>query len=327
MKSDYIRFLPGVLAVFLLLVAMLHGNAEAANKNTPAQKTSHWKKGQKSPGKSPARKARRQDAVLSTELFVDGRMNLGSASALVLDQMEGTVILEKNASTVTPIASITKLMTAIVLLDTPYLDMEEIIQITSEDIDRLRGSGSRLPVGLSLSRDTALLLALMSSENRAANALARHYPGGRIAFVAAMNRKARELGLRSTYFVEPTGLSPHNVSSAHDLARLVMVAHQYPKIREYSTMATVDLDLGERVLAFKNTNALVENPAWQIGVSKTGYISEAGRCLVMQTWVAEKPVVIVLLDSTGKMTRVSDAARIKRWMESGNNTMLHSTGA
>jgi len=327
MKIAYIRFLTGLSMVSLLLVAALPGDAEAAGKNTPVQKNPTWQKGQKSSGKALVNKVKKQNDALPAELFVNGQMNLGSASALVLDQMNGTAILEKNASVVMPIASITKLMTAIVLLDAPYLDMEEVIQITGEDIDNLRGSGSRLPVGLSMTRDTALLLALMSSENRAANALARHYPGGMPAFVAAMNKKARDLGLRSTRFVEPTGLSAHNVSNAYDLARLVMVAHHYPKIREYSTMAHVDLDIGDRILAFTNTNALVKNSAWQIGVSKTGYISEAGRCLVMQTWVAEKPVVMVLLDSTGKMTRVGDATRIKRWMESNNNTMPRSTGA
>ncbi|MDR0737387.1 MAG: D-alanyl-D-alanine endopeptidase [Zoogloeaceae bacterium] len=239
---------------------------------------------------------------------------LGSASVLVLDQMTGVPLLEKQAGKVMPIASISKLMTAMVALDAAQ-NMEEVILIAAEDASMPRGARSHLPVGISMTRDTALLLALMSSENRAANALGRNYPGGMKAFVAAMNDKARALGLRHTRFVEPTGLSLDNVSTARDLAYLVMAAHQYPKIREYSTMAGASIDMGDRVLEFVNTNALVNNPQWRIGLSKTGYLSAAGRCLVMQAWVAGKPVVMVLLDSTGKMTRVGDANRIRRWME------------
>ncbi|MDR1350076.1 MAG: D-alanyl-D-alanine endopeptidase, partial [Zoogloeaceae bacterium] len=247
---------------------------------------------------------------------VNEPLALGSASVLVLDQMTGASLLEKQAGEVMPIASISKLMTAMVALDANQ-DMEEVIHITTEDASTPRNVRSRLPVGVSMTRDTALLLALMSSENRAANALGRNYPGGTQAFVAAMNRKARALGLVQTRFMEPTGLSPGNVSTARDLAYLAMAAHQYPKIREYSTMAGVRIDMGNRVLEFVNTNALVNNPQWQIGLSKTGYLSAAGRCLVMQAWVAGKPVVMVLLDSTGKLTRVGDANRIKRWMEDG----------
>ncbi|MDR2366311.1 MAG: D-alanyl-D-alanine endopeptidase [Zoogloeaceae bacterium] len=242
------------------------------------------------------------------------RLALGSASALVIDQTTGAALLEKQADVVAPIASISKLMMAMVTLDAG-LDMEEVIYIDAEDASSPRNVRSRLPVGVSMTRDTALLLALMSSENRAANALGRNYPGGMEAFVRAMNRKARSLGLEYTRFAEPTGLSPNNVSTARDLAYLVMAAHQYPKIREYSTMASVSINMGERVLEFVNTNALVNNPQWRIGLSKTGYLSAAGRCLVMQAWVAGRPVVMVFLDSNGKMTRVGDANRIKRWME------------
>jgi D-alanyl-D-alanine endopeptidase (penicillin-binding protein 7) len=254
----------------------------------------------------------------------EGPLALRSASVLVLDQMTGVPLLEKQAGEVMPIASISKLMTAMVVLDAAQ-DMEEILTIAPEDANTPHGVRSRLPVGARMTRDTALLLALMSSENRAANMLGRNYPGGMSAFVAAMNRKARALGLGDTRFVEPTGLSAENVSTARDLAYLVMAAHHYPKIRAYSTMAGVRIGMGDRVLEFVNTNALVHNPQWQIGLSKTGYLSAAGRCLVMQAWVAGKPVVMVLLDSTGKMTRVGDANRIKRWME--GETMPRNTDA
>jgi len=312
MKRGYFHFFAGLLV--LLLAFALPEDAGAAGKDASSQKNAAGSK--KTSAKPLVSKVKKQaPPAMPEELFVDGRMVLGSASALVLDQSNGDTILEKNASLVVPIASISKLMTAIVVLDA-NLDMDEVIQLSDEDVDHLRGTGSRLPIGLAMTRDTALLLALMSSENRTSNALGRHYPGGMRAFVAAMNKKARDLGLRNTHFVEPTGLSAENVSTAHDLARLVMVAHQYPKIREYSTMSQVELDIGDKVLVFNNTNTLVRDGGWQIGISKTGYISEAGRCLVMQAWVADRPVVMVLLDSSGKMTRVGDATRIRRWIES-----------
>jgi D-alanyl-D-alanine endopeptidase (penicillin-binding protein 7) len=191
-----------------------------------------------------------------------------------------------------------------------------VISIGDEDVDGLKGTRSRLPVGTTMTRETAMLLALMSSENRAAHSLGRHYPGGMPAFVQAMNRKAQALGMVNSRFEEPTGLSSNNVSTAHDLARMVAAAARYPEIRFFSTTAEAKLELNGRIRDFGNTNALVRNDNWEIGVSKTGYISEAGRCLVMQARVADKPVVIVLLDSNGKMTRVGDANRIKRWMES-----------
>jgi D-alanyl-D-alanine endopeptidase (penicillin-binding protein 7) len=244
-----------------------------------------------------------------------GRLALYSASALVIDQETGRELLEKQADVVVPIASISKLMTAMVVLDAG-LDRNELITVSDEDVDTLKGTRSRIPVGTAMSRHTAMLLALMSSENRAANALGRHYPGGMPAFVRAMNAKARELGMRNSRFEEPTGLSSNNVSTAHDLARMVSAAATYPEIRELSTTDEATIELNGRLQQFRNTNALVRNDNWEIGVSKTGYISEAGRCLVMQARVADKPVVIVLLDSTGKMTRVGDAMRIKRWMES-----------
>ncbi|WP_303786573.1 D-alanyl-D-alanine endopeptidase [Azovibrio restrictus] len=307
-------------------------------KKTAARKAPAAKSAAK-PGKKPVQAARpaarkQQFAASQSQVrkvsspsddWTGGNPALGSASVLVLDQHSGTPLLEKNAGLVVPIASISKLMTAMVVLDAG-LDLNEVISITDEDVDYLKGTRSRLQVGSAMTRDTALLLALMSSENRAANALGRNFPGGLRAFVAAMNRKALALGMTHTRFEEPTGLSANNVSTARDLARMVAAAHQYPKIREYSTMAEARVDLGHRILDFTNTNALVKNPEWQIGLSKTGYISEAGRCLVMQTWVADRPVVMVLLDSNGKMTRVGDANRIKRWMESAG-VGYRNTGA
>jgi len=246
-----------------------------------------------------------------------GRLALYSASALVIDQSSGQVMLEKHPGMVVPIASISKLMTAMVVLDAK-LDLQEVIAIGDEDVDGLKGTRSRLPVGTTMTREAAMLLALMSSENRAAHALGRHYPGGMNAFVLAMNKKAHALGMYNSRFEEPTGLSSNNVSTAHDLARMVAAAARYPEIRSYSTTAEAKVELNGRIRDFHNTNALVRSDTWEIGVSKTGYISEAGRCLVMQARVADKPVVIVLLDSQGKMTRVGDANRIKRWMESAS---------
>ncbi|NTV72362.1 MAG: D-alanyl-D-alanine endopeptidase [Azonexaceae bacterium] len=246
-----------------------------------------------------------------------GRLALYSASALVIDQNNGQVMLEKQPDMVVPIASISKLMTAMVVLDAK-LDLQEVIAIGDDDVDGLKGTRSRLPVGTTMTREAAMLLALMSSENRAAHALGRHYPGGMHAFVQAMNKKAHALGMYNSRFEEPTGLSSNNVSTAHDLARMVAAAARYPEIRNYSTTAEAKVELNGRIRDFHNTNALVRSDNWEIGVSKTGYISEAGRCLVMQARVADRPVVIVLLDSQGKMTRVGDANRIKRWMESAS---------
>ena len=241
-------------------------------------------------------------------------LNLGSASVLVLDEESGEVLYGKNAASVVPIASITKLMTAVVVLDAK-LDPQEAITVTNDDVDWLRGSHSRLAVGVTLTRDEMLRLALMASENRAAYALSRYYPGGRVAFVQAMNAKAQSLGMHGTRYADSTGLSSTNVSTAEDLGKLVRAAHEYPEIRQYSTMTNFGVTANGRPLAFRNTNALVMSPDWEIGLSKTGFINEAGRCLVMQTKLAGRAVVIVLLDSWGRYTRTADATRIRKWLE------------
>lgn len=242
------------------------------------------------------------------------KLVLRSASALVEDQRTGELLIQKQAEAVLPIASITKLMTAMVVLDA-QMDLQESITIMREDVDTLRHSRSRLRVGSSVTRGDALLLALMASENRCAHALGRTYPGGINAFIAAMNTKALSLGLMETHFEDPVGLSSGNVSTARELARMVDAAYQYPLVREFTTREDAAVDTGRRTMKFRNSNRLVRSPSWQIGLSKTGFIDEAGRCLVMQAQVAQRPVLIVLLDAHGKLTRFADANRIKRWME------------
>jgi len=239
---------------------------------------------------------------------------LRSAAVLVKDQRTGEFLISKQANVSMPIASITKLMTAVVILDA-RLDMDEFITIEEADKDTLRNSHSHLLVGTRLTRREALLLALMASENRAARALGRTFPGGVEAIVEAMNEKARTLALAETRFEDPAGLSDGNVSSAQDLGRLVDMACRYPLIGTLSTQTETTIQSGRRRLHFVNTNALVRSPRWQIGLSKTGYLEDAGRCLVMQTHLAQRPILIVLLNSTGKNTRLGDANRIKQWIE------------
>ncbi len=240
--------------------------------------------------------------------------DLRSASALVIDSTHSSVLYSRNAAVSAPIASITKLMTVLVVADAGQ-PLNEPIQLTTEDRIVGKGAASRLVLGATLTRGDLIHLALMSSENRAAHALGRNYPGGMPAFVAAMNAKARKLGMTSAHFVDPAGLSCDNVASAEDLSKLVMAASQNAVIREYSTDPGYSVRVGRRTLEFRNTNALVSNPAWNIIVQKTGYITEAGRCLVMQAVIQGRTVVIVLLNSVGKNTRVADAIRIRRWME------------
>jgi len=247
-----------------------------------------------------------------------GGLNLRSQAALILDAEHGRILFHKNADAVLPIASITKLMTAIVVLDANLPLTEEII-IEDADVDILKNTRSRLRVGSSLVRRDMLRLALMSSENRAAAALGRTYPGGISAFVEAMNRKAFELGMGNSYFVDSTGLNSANVSTARDLAKLVDAAEDYDIIREFSTTAKHAVVFGDedRSLQFVNSNNLIRSGSWDIGVSKTGFLNEAGRCLVMQAKITGKTIIIILLDSWGKNTRIGDANRIKKWMETG----------
>jgi D-alanyl-D-alanine endopeptidase (penicillin-binding protein 7) len=243
------------------------------------------------------------------------QLALKSSVALVIDQDTREVLLSKNDSAVLPIASLTKLMTGLILSEAK-LPENDMIEITQADVDTEKFSSSRLRVGTVLSRAELLHLALMSSENRAAHALARTYPGGLTTFVALMNAKARTLGMNDTSYVEPTGLSSRNQSSANDLARLVNVAYNDPKLRELSTSPSYQVSVGNRTLSFNNTNRLVKNSNWDIGLQKTGYISEAGQCLVMQARIAGRKLIMVFLDSAGKLSRIADAERVRHWVES-----------
>jgi D-alanyl-D-alanine endopeptidase (penicillin-binding protein 7) len=291
------RALAALAAGALSLLLAVPANAEPAPRKSAA-----------SPKAKPVRTA--QAAAASR---TPAAPRLRSGSAAVVDLQSGRVIFEKNADEVSSIASITKLMTAMVVLDSAASLSEELV-VTGDDVDREKHSRSRLPVGTRLSREEALLVALMASENRAASALARHYPGGSEAFVEAMNAKAARLGLQQTRFADPTGLSSANVSTASELVTLIAAAHRYPLIREFSTTPRAALQVGKRRVDFGNTNALVKSDYWEISLSKTGYIREAGKCLVMQTWVDGRPVALVLLDSQGKLTRLADAKRIRDWM-------------
>jgi serine-type D-Ala-D-Ala endopeptidase (penicillin-binding protein 7) len=244
--------------------------------------------------------------------------NLVSQAALIVDAKSGESIYAKNSNHVTPIASITKLMTAMVVIDAD-LFLDEKLTVDVEDLDFLKGSRSRLSIGTVLTRREMLSLALMSSENRAANALGRYFPGGMAGAVRAMNAKAKTLGMNNTRFVDTTGLSPENVSTARDLALLVKSANEYPLIASLSTQREqfVYSDETGKTYHYGNSNALVKSDGWDISLQKTGFISEAGRCVVMFAKIAQRPVVLVLLDSVGKFSRLGDAHRIKTWMETG----------
>jgi D-alanyl-D-alanine endopeptidase (penicillin-binding protein 7) len=274
-------------------------------------------------GKTAAVKSRRKARVIPDRPSmaqkqglrgVDDPLDLKSSVALVMDQDTDEVLFSKNAEAVLPIASITKLMTAMVVLDAEQ-PMDETIKVEKVVLDTPRNNHSRLRVGTELSRGELMHLALMASENRAAYAIGAAYPGGMPAMVEAMNRKARELGMSDSHFVEPTGLSSDNRSSAHDLALLVKAAYQNPVLREYSTDSDASVAVGRRKVQFRNTNSLVRNPLWEIGLQKTGYISEAGRCVVMQAQLAGRKLIMVLLDSAGRYSRVGDAERIRRWLD------------
>jgi len=254
-------------------------------------------------------------------------LDLRSSVALVIDQDTHEVLLRKNDQAVLPIASLTKLMTGLVVAEA-NLPMSELITITQDDVDTEKGSSSRLAVGTVLSRGDLLHLALMSSENRAAHALGRTFPGGLGAFVERMNARAKLLGMHDTRYVEPTGLSSRNQSSAHDLATLVAEAYKEPVLRELSTSPGREIEVGRRVLQYNNTNRLVKSPQWDIGLQKTGYISEAGQCLVMQAQIAGRKLILVFLDSAGKLSRIADAERVRRWLETApRSTAVHTAAA
>lgn len=325
--KNYMLFL---LAATLVLIPVKVVVAETqAKKNTSAttkkqaQEKSNYKKVNTSKTKLKLRRLslEKQRANDLGENYDGSTMpQLASNRALVINQNTGEVIYAKNSNIRSPIASITKLMTAMVVLDARQ-SLDEIIYISESDVDTLKGTSSRLPVGTSLSRSDMLQLALMSSENRAAFALASNYPGGRSAFVKAMNTKALSLGLMETQFAEPTGLMAQNVSTAEDLYKLVSAAYQYPEIRLATTTTSYDIYLNGRQtpVEFRNTNSLVRDGEWDIGLSKTGYINEAGRCLVLQTTVAGEPMIMVFLNASGTNKRTGDVIRVKKWVEHNND--------
>lgn len=289
--------------------------AAASGKAKSAQSPVHGVAAKSAARPAKAGRVVRRAGPPPPEPFNPNVLDIQSSAAYVVNAQSGEIVYNKNINAVAPIASITKLMTAMVVLDSK-LPLEDPIALTEEDLDYLKNTGSRLQIGTILTRDEMLRLALMSSENRAASALARAYPGGTAAFVREMNLKAISLDMMQTSFVDSTGLSSANVSTAQDLAKMVKAAHQYPLIRQYSTGNGYAVQTASgRTLEFRNTNALIPSPDWHIELSKTGYIREAGRCLVMQTVIAGAPVVIVLLDSWGRLSRSGDANRIKRWIE------------
>lgn len=303
----------GSLAANGALAASTNTNTKTKAAAKPAS-TSKAKAAAK-PASASAAKPKKVTASANDQWQATRQLAVASSAALVVEQGGDEPIYQKNAEVVVPIASISKLMSAMVVLDS-IPNLQASISVSDDDVDYIKGSRSRLNVGSVLSREDAMLISLMSSENRATHALARHYPGGMPAFVVAMNRKAAELGMFNTRFEDPTGLSSNNVSTAKDLAKMVVAAHRYPLIREFSTTGQAHIEVNGRAMEYRNTNQLVKSTTWDIGLSKTGFIQEAGKCLVMQARVADKPVVIVLLDSAGKLTRIGDANRIKRWMES-----------
>ncbi len=327
-----------VLALFVLGLASAPARAvdqRAASKSAASTKQS---KAAGPLNRSRAKSIRRQSKIVLTRHFVPARPSFGelqglhsavdslelrSGVALVVDQDTSEVLFSKNSSAVLPIASITKLMTGLVVVESAQ-SLDELLTITQSDVDTEKGSRSRLAVGTQLTRGEMMHLALMSSENRAAHALGRYFEGGVAGMVAAMNRKAKLLGMKDTHYAEPTGLSSQNQSSANDLARLVVEAHKQPLLRELTTSQEAQVPVGRRFLQFRNTNGLVRDPQWTIGLQKTGYISEAGRCVVMQARMAGRTLVMVLLDSAGKFSRIGDAERIRRWLDGPTMTAAHS---
>jgi D-alanyl-D-alanine endopeptidase (penicillin-binding protein 7) len=336
LKNFLLKF--SVVAIFVLLSFTHAQAATAKQKSTSAKKSISVKHTVKQSAKRvkpgvrvakqrtrtriavvPARPSYGQLAGLHG---AQDALELKSSVAFVMDQDTKEVLFRKNELAVLPIASLTKLMTGL-LISEAKLPMDELIEITQADVDTEKGSRSRLSVGTELSRGELLHLALMSSENRAAHALGRSYPGGLPLFVGLMNAKAKMLGMPDTRYVEPTGLSSKNQSSARDLATLVNFAYDDPTLRELSTSTGYQVAVGHRTLQFNNTNRLVKSPSWDIGLQKTGYISEAGQCLVMQAKVSGRKLIMVFLDSAGKFSRIADAERVKRWVESIPSTGKH----
>lgn len=314
--------------LLLSLTALVLPNAEAATRKkrshasaTAKQRTAAVHSRATLARAVPAKPSYGQLAGLHA---TENVLNLRSSVALVVDQDTQEVLLSKNDSAVLPIASITKLMTGMVISEAK-LPMDENITITQDDVDTEKGSSSRLKVGSVLSRGELLHLALMSSENRAAHALGRTFPAGLAVFVEQMNAKASLLGMKDTHYVEPTGLSSRNQSSAKDLATLVGAAYADPVLRELSTSPGYEVAVGRRTLQFNNTNRLVKNPNWDIGLQKTGYISEAGQCLVMQAKIAGRKLIMVFLDSAGKLSRIGDAERVRHWIESNPSLLSRAS--
>jgi D-alanyl-D-alanine endopeptidase (penicillin-binding protein 7) len=314
----------------MLLVQAVAAHAEPANTaagNKPAAKSAanHGRSGKTVKASAVHKVAAHPTMGERQGLHGDvDALALKSAVALVIDQETDEVLFSKNAEAVLPIASITKLMTALVVTDA-QLPLDEVLTISQDDVDLVKNSRSRLSVGTTMTRENLLHLALMASENRAAHALGRHYPGGLEAFVEAMNQRAQALGMHDTHYVEPTGLSSLNQSSAHDLALLVREAHQQPLLREFSTSPEARVAVGKRMVQFRSTNGLIRSGTWDIGLQKTGYISEAGRCLVMQAQLAGRKLIMVLLDSMGKYSRIGDAERIRKWVSTAHPVARAST--
>ncbi len=297
------------LTLFAVAAALAVGSALPAQaQSAPAKKAA--------PAKVTVKNSKSGGNV--ADFTKDGMPNLMSHAVMVFDQATGRPLFAKNADTAVPIASITKLMTAMIVLEAKQ-NLDEPVVIDQADVDTLKNTRSRLPVGSAFRREDLMRLALMASENRAASALGRTYPGGLSAAIEAMNAKAKAIGLQSTTFVDPTGLAPGNMASPQDLALMVAEASKHPQIREFSTAPElyVTLPNSKHAMGFNNTNALVKSQGWNIGLSKTGFINEAGKCLVMQVVIGNNPVIIVLMDSWGKLTRIGDATRIKKWIESG----------
>jgi serine-type D-Ala-D-Ala endopeptidase (penicillin-binding protein 7) len=324
-----------LISLVSLPTAFLVTDANAQDNATVSNRKNNIKKVNYQNGNARKEKLRERQLALAEQRakdlgnYYDGRSlpHLASDKVLVVNQNTGEIKYAKNSHVVSPIASITKLMTAMVVLDARQ-PFDEVIDISEQDVDTIKGTKSRLAVGTRLSRADMFRLALMSSENRAAFALARHYPGGKQAFVRAMNVKALSLGLTDSNFVEPTGLMYQNTSTAEDLYKLVAASYQYPEIRHATTTPSYHLAIDGHTnpVEFKNTNSLVREGQWDIGLSKTGFINEAGRCLVMQATMDGEPVIMILLNADGTDKRTGDANRVRKWIEYNHANTVAANG-